>query len=173
MSKRWEFRKPWCLAGLSLSGCICWSVLQIPEARAKLQPVQPCKSTGAVPGCHGYQGQTHQIHTGSAPAMCCWWGPRVGVLFSVWHWCSYRVGKWGLSIVQNVSHSSPCPGYLELICFVLEFHCVCWSLGTVLEGWLSILVRIGIPYAQPCTSSRVNSPSANHAAANAGSLLLH
>lgn len=63
--------------------------------------------------------------------------------------------------------------YLGLICFVFEFHCDCCSLGAVLEGWLSGLVRIGLSCAQPCTSSRVNSPRAHHTPADAGSLLLH
>lgn len=159
-------RKPWCLAGLYLSGCTCWSILQIPEAGAKLQPAPALPEHWSSVWLPQLSGPSTP-NTRSAPAICCWWGPRAAMSLLAWHW------KVKVEHCANVSRSSPCPGYLGLICFVFEFHYDCCSLGAVLEGWLSALVRIGIPCAWPCTSSRVNSPSAHHVPAHAGSLLLH
>lgn len=162
MSKRWDSE--------SLSawqGCIYLAAVdqfsKFPRLGPSSSQPQPCKSTGAVSGCSGYQGQTQGQHQPFAVD-----GDQgLGCHFQ------HDTGKWRLSTVPNVSHSSPCPGYLGLICFVFEFHYDCCSLGAVLEGWLSVLVRTGIPCAWPCTSSRVDSPGAHHPPANAGSLLLH
>lgn len=171
MSKRWEFSKPWCLAGLSLSGCIRRSVLQILEARAKLQPapaLQKHRSSAWLTWLSG--PNTPNPHRVSTSHVLLMGTEGWGVIFST-----------TLVLVQSgkvrAEHCAKCVPQLtfprlpwaDLFCVC---HCVCWPLGAELEGWLSALVRIGIPCAQPCTSNRVNSPSANHAAANAGSLLL-
>lgn len=167
MSKRWEFRKPWCMAGLYLSGCTCWSILQIPEAGTKLQPapaLQKHRSSAKVIRAKHTKckvSSSHLLLMGTEG-----WD----VIFSVTVVLVER-GK------VKAEHCAKCvtahPAHLELICFVFEFHCACCSLGAQLEGWLSALLSTGIPCAQPCTSSRVNSPSAHHTPAHAGSLLLH
>lgn len=163
MSKRWELRKPWCLAGLYLSGCTYWSILQIPEARAKLQPgpaLQKHRSSAWLPG-FSRPNTKYKVSTSHLL------GLRVGMSSSAWHWCSYRAGRWMLSTVQNVSHISPYPPWADLFCV--------WVLLRVLfirSCVGGVALSPGQDCAQPCTSSRVNSPSAHHTPADAGSLLL-
>lgn len=77
-----RFRKPWCLAGLYLSGCTCWSILQIPKAGAKLQPASALQKHRSSVWLQWLSGP----NTRSAPAICCWWGSGAGMSFSAWHW---------------------------------------------------------------------------------------
>lgn len=160
MNKRWEFRKPWCSAGLYLSDCVCWSVLLIPAIRAELQPAsasQKHRSSTGLPLLRPVPRAKYTKNKVRTSYLLLSRTKGQVVIFSVTP-VLVKSGK------MKVKHCAKCvtqwTGYLELISFVLEFHYYCCALWALLRGWLSALVRFGIPCAWPCTSREANSPGA-------------
>lgn len=134
MNKRWEFRKPWCSAGLYLSDCACWSVLLIPAIRAELQPAsasQKHRSSTGLPLLRPVPRAKYTKNKARTSHLLLSRTKGQVVIFSVTP-VLVKSGK------MKVKHCAKCvtewTGYLELISFVFQFHYYCCALWALLGG---------------------------------------